>query len=411
MNIPENSLSTPGSRMNPLVLTHVSLVNALGPGIRATLEALQKKRGGLVRCAFHSSELDTWVGQVRGVDEIRLPSFLSDHECRNNRLALLGIEQDGFADAVKSAKERYGRNRIGLFLGTSTSGLEETEWAYRHRDPDSGALPVGYCYRGTQNTYSLGSFVQKVLNLDGPTVVVSSSCASTAKVFAEASRMIESGLCDAAVVGGADSLCLTTLYGFQSLGLLSKSPCRPFDEDRDGISIGEGSGFALLEKSLADSDPSDIRLVGVGESSDAYHMSSPHPAGLGAVMAMRRALESAGLTDCDIDYVHLHGTATRANDASEDKAVVVIFGKGKPCSSTKGWTGHGLGISGIMNAIVAMLCIQYNFMPGSLNTSRLDPSLQSGYLMETREDSVNRVMSNSFGFGGCNCSLIFGRTS
>lgn len=410
MNIPDNSFSTPGSRMNPLVLTHVSLVNALGPGIRATLEALQKTRGGLVRCAFHSSELDTWVGQVPGVDEIRLPSFLSDHECRNNRLALLGIEQDGFADAVKSAKKRYGRNRIGLFLGTSTSGLEETEWAYRHRDPDSGALPVGYCYRGTQNTYSLGSFVQKVLDLDGPTVVVSSSCASTAKVFAEASRMIESGLCDAAVVGGADSLCLTTLYGFQSLGLLSKSPCRPFDENRDGISIGEGSGFALLEKSAADSDPSDIRLVGVGESSDAYHMSSPHPDGLGAVMAMRRALESAGLAACDVDYVHLHGTATKANDSSEDKAVVVIFGKGKPCSSTKGWTGHGLGISGIMNAIVAMLCIQYHFMPGSLNTSRLDPSLQSGYLMETREDSVNRVMSNSFGFGGCNCSLILGRT-
>jgi len=395
--------------MKPLVLTHVSLVNSLGPGIKATLDALQEKRGGLVRCDFHSSELETWVGQVPGVDAIRLPSFLSDHECRNNRLALLGIEQDGFAGGIQSAKNRYGRNRIGLFLGTSTSGLEETEWAYRHRNPDSGALPAGYCYSGTQNTYSLGSFVKKILDLDGPTVVISSSCASTAKVFVEASRMIESGLCDAAVVGGADSLCLTTLYGFQSLGLLSKSPCRPFDADRDGISIGEGSGFALLEKSLPDSNPSDIRLLGVGESSDAYHMSSPHPTGLGAVMAMRRALESSGLAACDIDYIHLHGTATKANDASEDKAIVTLFGKVTPCSSTKGWTGHGLGISGITNAIVAMLCIQFQFMPGSLNTSLLDPSLQSGYLMETRTNPVNHVMSNAFGFGGCNCSLVFGR--
>lgn len=396
--------------MKPLVLTHVSLVNSLGPGTKATLDALQEKRGGLVRCDFHASELETWVGQVPGVDEIRLPTFLSDHECRNNRLALLGIEQDGFAGGVQSAKNRYGRNRIGLFLGTSTSGLEETEWAYRHRNPDSGALPAGYCYSGTQNTYSLGSFVKKILDLDGPTVVISSSCASTAKVFVEASRMIESGLCDAAVVGGADSLCLTTLYGFQSLGLLSKSPCRPFDADRDGISIGEGSGFALLEKSLPDSNPSDIRLLGVGESSDAYHMSSPHPTGLGAVMAMRRALESSGLAACDIDYIHLHGTATKANDASEDKAIVTLFGTVTPCSSTKGWTGHGLGISGITNAIVAMLCIQFHFMPGSLNTNLLDPSLQSGYLMENRAHSVNRVMSNAFGFGGCNCSLVFGRT-
>ena len=167
--------------MKPLVLTHVSLVNSLGPGIKATLDALQEKRGGLVRCDFHSSELETWVGQVPGVDEIRLPSFLSDHECRNNRLALLGIEQDGFAGGIQAAKNRYGRNRIGLFLGTSTSGLEETEWAYRHRNPDNGALPAGYCYSGTQNTYSLGSFVKKILDLDGPTVVISSSCASTAK--------------------------------------------------------------------------------------------------------------------------------------------------------------------------------------------------------------------------------------
>lgn len=395
--------------MHPLILTHVSLVNSLGAGVNATLAALRERRGGLIRCDFHSADLDTWVGQVSGVDEIRLPSFLSGYDCRNNRLALLGIEQDGFSFAVKAARDRYGRSRIGLFLGTSTSGLDETELAYRHRDPDSGDLPAGYSYRGTQNTFSLAAFVQQVLDLDGPAVVVSSSCASTAKVFVEASRMIDAGLCDAAVVGGADSLCLTTLYGFQSLGLLSRSPCRPFDVERDGISIGEGAGFALLEKNCSLSDPASIKLLGVGESSDAYHMSAPHPDGLGAVKTMRLALESAGLAASEMDYIHLHGTATKANDASEDKAVMAVFGSDVPCSSTKGWTGHGLGISGISNAIVAMLCIQHGFMPGSLNTHIVDPLLKSRYLIENKDASVDYVMSNSFGFGGCNCSLIFGR--
>ncbi|MDA8058842.1 MAG: beta-ketoacyl-[acyl-carrier-protein] synthase family protein [Nitrospiraceae bacterium] len=397
--------------MQPLILTHVSLVNSLGEGVDATLTALRERRSGLLPCSFRLSEMETWVGQVSGVESVRFPPNLADYDCRNNRLALLGIEQDGFFSAVKSAIARHGRNRIGLFLGTSTSGLDATELAYRHRDPESGALPLSYSYRKTQNTFSLAAFVKEVLDLDGPTAVVSSACASTAKVFAEASRMISAGLCDAAVVGGADSLCMTTLYGFNSLGLLSREPCRPFDAERDGISIGEGAGFALLEKDTSISDPKAVKLFGVGESSDAYHMSTPHPEGMGAYLAMQRALESAGLKASDMDYLHLHGTASKANDASEDKAVTALFGSKTPCSSTKGWTGHGLGVSGITNAIVAMLCIQHHFLPGSLQTRSVDPLLKSGYLIENGTACVDYVMSNSFGFGGSNCSLVFGRAT
>ena len=396
--------------MLPLVLTHVSMVNSLGAGGQATLAGLRERRGGLRPCAAPWATIDTFVGQVSGVETVRLPPSLAGYDCRNNRLALLGLEQDGFFAAVTAAKARYGRSRVGLFLGTSTSGLEATERAYRHRDPDSGALPPDFRYSMTQNTFSLGAFVRQVLDLDGPTVVVSSACASTAMVFVEAARMIAAGLCDAAVVGGSDSLCLTTLYGFHSLGLLSRRPCRPFDIDRDGISIGEGAGFALLEKDTPVSDPGTIKLLGAGESSDAYHMSTPHPEGLGANLAMRRALESSGLAASSIDYIHLHGTATRANDVSEDKAVTALFGTETPCSSTKGWTGHGLGVSGVTNAIVAVLCIQHGFMPGSLNTQTVDPSLGSRYLIENRASPVNAVLSNSFGFGGSNCSLILGRT-
>ncbi len=249
--------------------------------------------------------------------------------------------------------------------------------------------------------------MRRYLGLGGPGFVVSSACSSTAKAFGNAARMIAAGICDAAVVGGADSLCLMTLYGFHSLGLTSPGPCRPFDADRDGISIGEGAGFALIEK--ADRARSGaILLLGVGESSDAYHMSTPHPEGLGARLAMQQALECAGLQPADIDYINLHGTATKTNDASEDKAVFEIFGPETPCSSTKGATGHLLGAAGITEAIVSILAIQSGLMPGSANTRSVDPAMKSNYLLENRQANVTRVLTNSFGFGGSNCSLVLG---
>jgi 3-oxoacyl-[acyl-carrier-protein] synthase-1 len=234
---------------------------------------------------------------------------------------------------------------------------------------------------------------------------VSSACSSSAKVFGNAARMIAAGLCDAAVVGGVDSLCLTTLYGFNSLELLSREPCRPFDARRDGISIGEGAGFALLEKSAK---PGKTSLLGIRESSDAHHMSTPHPQGLGARLAMERALASAGLRAGDIDYINLHGTASKTNDAAEDKAVCDVFGRSTPASSTKGSTGHLLGAAGITEAIIALLAIEHGWMPGSVHTQTLDPGLGSRYLVENVEAGVNRALSNSFGFGGSNCSLVLG---
>jgi len=305
-----------------------------------------------------------------------------------------------------AAREKYGAARIGVFMGTSTSGILQTELAYRHRDPLDGSLPADFRYAETQNTFSLADFVQRYLGLSGPAFVVSSACSSSAKVFAHAARMMAAGVCDAAVVGGVDSLCLTTLYGFNSLGLTSKTPCRPYDIERDGISIGEGAGFALLEKTPARAGA--MLLLGVGESCDAYHMSTPHPEGLGAKLAMQQALDAAGLVPADIDYINLHGTATKANDASEDKAVYEMFGAATPASSTKGSTGHLLGAAGITEAIIAMLAIEQGLLPGGLHTQNLDPALRSNFLLENRSARVQRVLSNSFGFGGSNCSLVFG---
>ena len=395
--------------MKPLTLTAFTLTSSLGVGLRTHLEALGGGRSGLAPCAFESARLDTWVGQVPDRQLAPLPEALAAADCRNNRLAQLALAQDGFLDAVAHARARYGVHRIGLFLGTSTSGLLQTELAYRHREASTGALPGAFDYAATHNSFSLGRFVQAQLELEGPAVVISTACSSSAKAFGAATRMMAAGLCDAAVVGGTDSLCLTTLYGFASLELLSSAPCRPFDSERDGISIGEGAGFALLERSQAREPAGTLQLLGIGESSDAHHMSTPHPEGAGARAAMQRALSSAKLATRDIDYVNLHGTATRSNDAAEDKAVYDLFGTGAACSSTKGATGHLLGASGIAEAIICALALREQFIPGSANTRRLDPSLRVRYLLANASQAPMRVMSNSFGFGGSNCSLVFGR--
>lgn len=394
--------------VQPVSISHFSIVNCLGETSHALLTALSRNQSGLRHCDFEDVALDTCIGRVAGLETVRIRADLAVHDCRNNRLAQFALEQDDFAQKVAVAREKYGASRMGIFLGTSTSGIRETELAYRRRDGVTGALPLDFHYADAHNTYSLAAFVRRYLELRGPSMVVSSACSSTAKVFGTAARMIAAGVCDAAVVGGVDTLCFTTLYGFYSLQLTSRAPCRPYDAGRDGISIGEGAGFALLERADESVNPNTCWLLGVGESSDAHHMSTPHPDGLGARLAMTRALESAALVPEDIDYINLHGTGTRSNDASEDKAVVDVFGRNTPCSSTKGATGHLLGAAGVTEAIIAILAIQRGVMPGSANTQVIDPELNCNYQIESKPLHIRRVMTNSFGFGGSNCSLVLG---
>jgi len=390
--------------MTPLAISAGTLVTALGGGRAATLAALQAQRTGLAPVRFENLPLPTWTGEVDEVDTTALPAALAEFDCRNNRLAWLGLQHDGFIDAVAVARARWGAARVGVFLGTSTSGLLQTEHAFRHRGPD-GALPADYQYGPTQNTYSVAAFVARALGLAGPSWVVSTACSSSAKVFGNAARLIATGLIDAAVVGGVDSLCLTTLYGFNSLELLSSDICRPWDAARNGLSIGEAAAFALVER---DSDAPQGWLLGVGESNDGYHMSTPHPEGAGAMAAMRGALADAGLQPADIDYINLHGTATPSNDAAEDRAVASVFGLDTPASSTKGATGHTLGAAGGVEAWIALLAIEHGLMPAGLNVQQRDPALHLNYLQANRHAPVRRVLSNSFGFGGSNASLVFG---
>lgn len=390
--------------MTPLGISHYTLSTALGAGRQAQTRALLAGRSGLSAQPFEGCGLDTWIGAVDGLDTPLATPF-TDWDCRNNRLAELGLAQDGFLDAVAGARKRHGAARVGVFIGTSTSGVLQTEHAYRARAGEPEQLPEWFHHRQTQNSFSVADFVRQRLGLDGLAIAISTACSSSAKVFASAQRAIAAGLCDAAVVGGVDSLCLTTLYGFNSLQLLSTDICRPADAERRGLSIGEAAGFALVEAAAGHT----LLLEGYGESSDAYHMSSPDPGGLGAQTAMRAALQRAGITAAEVDYINLHGTATAANDLAEDRAVCAVFGSATACSSTKGWTGHTLGAAGIVEAGIALLCLEQGLVPGSLNTRRLDPALRSHIVLGPASRPLRRVLSNSFGFGGNNCSLLFGR--
>lgn len=398
--------------ISPLIITASSMVNALGRGKIATLKALKQKRSGLT--ASKDLEFSTWLGYVEGVDDYPLEKSLTEFSCRNNQLAKLTLDTDNFRSSVNKAIKKYGADRIGVFLGSSTSGSEETEKAYQNRD-ENGDLPATFDMAHTNNLSSLLDYTQKSLGLKGVGQVISTACSSSAKVFAAAHRHIETGFCDAAIVGGVDTLTQISLYGFNSLQLTSSAPCRPCDEKRDGISIGEAGGFALLETENVTDSISTVVLKGYGESSDAYHMSTPHPEGRGAAKAIEYALDSAGLSASDIDYINLHGTATPSNDAAEDKGLASVFGTDTPCSSTKGWTGHTLGAAGITEALICALVLENQFLPVTLNLTTPDPSINSMILLENSklelENKIKYVISNSFGFGGSNCSLIFGLQS
>jgi 3-oxoacyl-[acyl-carrier-protein] synthase-1 len=396
--------ATPGP---PAYVTSYTLTSALGAGNDATLDALRAQRGGLQPRSLRAGGT-TWLGLVDGLEDeaAAITGALEAFDCRANRLLRRALAQDGFMRDVARARDRYGPHRIGCFIGTIGAGLEDVEQRYQRYDPGAGELGPAARLECTTGLYAAPEYCRHLLGITGPAATISTACSSSAKVFCSASRYLAAGLCDAAVVGGIDCANETFVYGFRALQLLSGSPCRPWDRRRDGLSVGEAAGFALLEREPR--TDGDVALLGFGESADAYHMTAPHPDGNGAEAAMRSALCHAGLRPEDIDYINLHGSGTPANDASEDRAVHRLFGGGIPCSGTKGWTGHTQGAAGIAEAVLSMLSIRHGFIPATLNTAELDPSLKVRIVLRNLAQPVRRVLSNSFGFGGSNCALIFG---
>ncbi|HVL02646.1 MAG TPA: beta-ketoacyl synthase N-terminal-like domain-containing protein [Dongiaceae bacterium] len=400
----------PVNRSQPIAPTYVtaySLVSALGVGNQQALESLRNHRGGLRHFDLGPGLGSTWFGHV---DDQQTPKMADDYAIYDNnciRLVQAALQQDGVPEAVASAKERYGAHRVGCFLGTITGGSDELERMYRNGsiyEKDSFHFVDRYHQSGSLISITL--YVRRVLGITGPYATIGTACSSSAKVFAAAARAIQAGICDAAIVAGAEGLNDTLMHGFRSLGVLSTNPCRPWDKNRDGINLGAAAGVALLER--APTDPNNLRLVGYGETCDGYHMTAPHPEGLGIETCMRLALESAGLKAEAIDYINAHGSATPMNDASEDSAIQRVFGAGMTCSSTKGWTGHTQGASGITEALILLMGMQESLAPASLNTEQVDDGMGCRVLLRNEPMAIRYGLTNSMGFGGNNSTLIFG---
>ncbi len=330
-------------------------------------------------------------------------------QSRNNALALAALAQ--IRPAMDAAIARHGAHRVAVIIGTSTSGVGETEGAIAAH-AHTGALPEGYHY-GQQEMASSAELLARELGVSGPAYVHSSACSSSAKAMASAARLIRMGLVDAVLTGGVDTLCGFTVAGFSALESVSDTRCHPLGEGRKGINIGEGAALFLMSRK-----PAAVSLCGWGESSDGHHISAPDPEGGGARIAMREALQRAGIAAGDVDYINLHGTATVQNDAMESRAVEALFGLDVAVSSTKPFTGHTLGAAGAIEAAFCWLAMQDDnpegLLPPHLWNGARDTTLPALRVAEPGARlgrPIRYALSNSFAFGGSNASLVFGRAA
>jgi 3-oxoacyl-[acyl-carrier-protein] synthase-1 len=394
--------STPPGYLNAL-----GLLCALGEGKQAVADALfAGDTSGMRAEAGWVPERSLTVGAVHA-DLPAMPAGFEASHSRNNQLLLAAAQQ--IEAELHAAIARYGAHRVGLVLGTSTSGIREAGDSIA-RHINEGELPATYDY-AQQEMAAPATFLADWLGLSGPVYCQSTACTSSARALLSAHRLLNQGLCDAVICGGVDSLCRLTLNGFSSLEAVSAEPCNPFSVNRHGINIGEAAALFLMTR-----EPAPIAFFGGGATSDAHHISAPHPEGLGARAAMEKALTSAGIAASEIVYLNLHGTATRHNDSMESKAVRALFPDGLPCSSSKPMTGHTLGAAGALEAAFCWLTLsEYNrdgLLPPHLWDGQHDPGLAPLELVppgaRLTRDHDRYLMSNSFAFGGNNVALILG---
>jgi len=390
--------------LNPSGIVAVSLAHCLGVGVPLLWDALIEHRSGLRPNDLEWCNLNCWIGRYPDLERAIPPTRLEKYDCRNHRLAWSALQDPLLQASLETEYTKHGTHRVALVMGTSTAGMQSIETAYKTR-LTTGLWPASFSFGDVHNVEGLCQFVRDAIGLKGPSIGITSACTSSTKVFLIAQKWLTTGVADAVLVGGADSLCLSTLHGFNSLQLLSDKACRPFDQCRNGISIGEAAGFALLTR-----EDSNVMFLGGGESSDAYHITTPDPEGSGAIQAISQALRVTGLAAKDIDYINAHGTATQFNDRAEAKALRQIFGEeDTPISSTKGTTGHTLGAAGITEAVITIEALSRQTLPPMTQLTQADSDIALNLVTKAAHARIRHAMTNNFGFGGTNCSLIFGQ--
>ena len=394
--------------ISPVAVIAYSALSACGQGNKALYQALSENHSGLAPLELLNVPFNTYVGAISQPLQSLHPELI-DYDTRNSRVALTALNDidSGVRVAIEELKSKYGSQRIGVVIGTSTSGLYETEEAYSELIK-TNKMPADFHFVKQHAYQATARFLQVELGLCGVCYAVSTACSSGAKAIAAGQRLIASDVCDAVLVGGVDTLCRLTLRGFHSLDLVSENPCKPMDRNRQGLNIGEAAGLLVLEKCCS-SNANNMKLLAVGESADAYHMSTPHPEGVGAISAMKNSLLMAGLSVDMLDYLNLHATATKINDRVESAAVYSIFADNVKCSGTKGLTGHTLGASGALETIITLLALQYQFIPGTHGLEELEVDCKCQVVKTPLHDQKLKIaMSNSFGFGGNNASVLVG---
>lgn len=389
---------------NDVYLNTVGLLCAAGNSADSLKQSLMSDNDFLTNDdSFGSNVLP--LGMYKEVLSI-IPFEAPYWHSRNNQFALAAYQQ--IQDELQQAIAQYGADRVGVVIGTSTSGISDAEPAIKC-SVESGSLPENYHY-SIQEMGNTAQFIAELSGVKGPVYAISTACSSGAKALASAKRLITSGLCDAVIAGGVDTLCRLTVQGFSALEAVSPEVCNPFSKNRNGINIGEAAALFLVSR-----QPSGVILRGVGESSDAHHISAPEPNGVGAASCMSQALQDAGLEAKQIDYINLHGTATTLNDQMEATAVNQLFGSQVLCSSTKPFMGHTLGAAGAIEAAVCwlMLMDEQGFTPKHRWDGQYDPAIPELNLTTANrhEHAFNYVLSNSFAFGGNNIALILERAS
>lgn len=391
---------SPAEPTTPLLVTGYSMLSALGTGRQQHLDALAAGRSGL---GEHPIQLDfeTAAGAVRQALP-ELPDAMQPWSTRLARMAYALLQE--LDEPLRRAREKWRPDRIAVLLGTSTAGAETTEVAYK-QFVEGGSFPRDYDFQRQHTFGAVLAIVRKLAGVDGPSWMASTACTSSGKTFATAQRLIAAGAIDAAIVGGLDTLCTMTLTGFHALQALDRAPCRPFRADRNGISIGEGGAFALVERS----GDARVTIEGIGETSDAYHISAPHPEGSGAQAAMREALQRAGRAAGDVDHVNAHGTGTRLNDTAEANAIQCVLGADVPTVSTKAYTGHTLGAAAAIEMAFAACAIEEGWIPPAIGDGEIDPKIEVKIPTSKTTGRFDRVLSNSFAFGGNNVSLLVAR--
>ena len=396
-------------RIPAIPITACAVINACGAGTQSLFDALVTGKHYLQSPTLFKTDFTVFVGEVSDQQLPDLDPSLLSFSSRNARIALAAINhpEDGFRDAVNHAISNYGAQRVGIVLGTSTSGIYETENAYLHLK-NSSQVSEQFDFANQHVWVATANYLKAELGLQGLCFAISTACSSSSKTLASAQRLIATGVCDAVLVGGVDSLCRMTVHGFNSLDIVSQTPCTPLDKERSGISLGEGAGFLFLEKPKNEWNDC-VHLLGCGESSDAYHMTAPHPEGKGAALAMRQAMQQAGIQPQEIDYVNLHATGTVLNDQSEMRAMSQVFTPETRCSGTKGLMGHTLGAAGGIETIISWLALTRDFIPGTCNLNEVDDDFTCAVASQSELNvSVQIAMNNNFGFGGNNTSLVLG---